>query len=70
MTTMLYTRPDCAYCDAARRSLEATGEPYEEIDVTSSAAATERLLELTGGEMVTPVLVETDGEVRVGYGGV
>ena len=62
----LYTRPGDAYCDAARRALEETGDPFEEIDVTSTPGAEETVKELTGGPMVLPVIVDGDS-VRVGY---
>lgn len=62
----LYTRPGDAYCDAARRALQEAGDPFEEIDVSSTPGAEEEVKTLTGGPMVLPVVV--DGEsVRVGY---
>ena len=70
MRATIYVRPDCPYCDAAKRSLDQAGEPYDEIDVTASSEGEEALLDLTGGRLVVPVLVEAGGEIRVGFGGV
>jgi glutaredoxin len=66
---VLYTKPDCPYCMAARNELLARGAEYEEIDVTTMPGAQERLAELTFGSMMVPVIVEEDGSVRVAAGG-
>jgi len=65
----LYTKPGCPHCTAARNDLIARGVQYEEIDVTATPGAEERLAELTFGTMLVPVIVEEDGEVRVAAGG-
>jgi len=67
MTVTLYTRAGCPCCESARTVLRAAAEPYEEIDVAATPGAEERLRALTG-DVVVPVLVEDDGEVRVGFG--
>jgi glutaredoxin-like protein NrdH len=66
MTVMLYTRPGCPDCDAARRYLDESEAAYEERDITKDPAAEEELAEITGGPLAVPVTVE-DGEVRVGF---
>ena len=69
MTVVIYTNPDCPYCMTARNELIAGGVKYEEIDVTTTPGAEERLAELTVGSMMVPVVVEEDGSVRVAAGG-
>jgi glutaredoxin 3 len=69
MTTIIYTKPGCPYCAAAKQDLEARGVDYEEIDVYTTPGARERLAELTGGMNVVPVVIEEDGEVRIAAGG-
>jgi glutaredoxin len=69
MTTIIYTKPGCPYCAAAKQDLEARCVDYEEIDVYTTQGAREALAELTGGMNVVPVIVEEDGEVRVAAGG-
>jgi glutaredoxin len=54
---------------AARNDLVARGVEYEEIDVTVTPGAQDRLAELTLGTMLVPVIVEEDGEVRIAAGG-
>ncbi len=69
MTVQLFTKPGCPYCAAARNELVARGVKYEEIDVTTTPGAEERLAELTFGSLIVPVIVEDDGQVRVAAGG-
>ena len=68
MAVVIYTKPGCPYCAAAKNDLIARGVDYDEIDVYATPGARDTLAELTGGSMVVPVLVE-DGDVRVGFGG-
>jgi len=69
MTTIIYTKPGCPYCAAAKQDLEARGVEYDEIDVYTVPGAREKLAELTGGMNVVPVVIEADGVVRVAAGG-
>ena len=69
MGVVLYTKPGCPYCTAARNDLVARGVEYEEIDVATVAGAEDRLAELTFGSMEVPVIVEEDGSVHVAAGG-
>ena len=66
MTVTLYTRPDCPYCDAARRYLEESGDPYEERDITTNAEAAKEVATITGGPLAVPITV-VDGDVRLGF---
>jgi len=68
-TTIIYTRPGCPYCAAAKQDLEARGITYDEIDVYTTPGARDQLAELTGGMNVVPVVIEEDGEVRIAAGG-
>ena len=69
MTTIIYTKPGCPYCAAAKQDLEARGITYDEIDVYTTPGARDHLAELTGGLNVVPVVIEEDGEVRIAAGG-
>jgi glutaredoxin 3 len=69
MRTVIYTKPGCPYCAAAKLDLEARGQDYDEIDVYTTPGAREELAELTGGMNVVPVVIEEDGTVRVAAGG-
>jgi glutaredoxin len=69
VTTVIYTKPGCPYCAAAKLDLEARGLDYDEIDVYTTPGARDELAELTGGMNVVPVVVEEDGTVRIAAGG-
>jgi glutaredoxin 3 len=69
MTTIIYTKPGCPYCAAAKQDLEARSVDYQEIDVYTTPGAREELAELTGGANVVPVVIEENGEVRIAAGG-
>ena len=66
---IVYTRPDCTYSDALLHDLRKDGVAYRQIDLEEHPERVEELERLTGGERVTPVMVE--GEfVIVGYHGI
>jgi glutaredoxin len=66
MAVILFSRPDCPYCDAARRYLDDRGDPYEERDITVDPEAEQAVAAITGGPLTVPITVE-DGDVRVGF---
>jgi len=65
MTVIVYTKPGCPYCAAAKQDLEEHNIDYDEIDVYTSPGAREQLAELTGGMNVVPVIIDDDGEVHI-----
>ena len=68
-TIFLYTRPDCTYSDALKSDLNDQSIDFEEIDLSINPEKISVLEELTGGERITPVLVNGD-TVQIGYYGV
>jgi len=69
VTTIIYTKPGCPYCAAAKQDFQERGVEYEEIDVYTAPGAREKLAELTAGMNVVPVIIDEDGEVHVAAGG-
>lgn len=65
---VIYTHPDCEFSAAAKYDLQQMGIAFREVDVTEDSGAMAELERLTGGERITPVIVEGD-RVIVGYGG-
>ena len=66
---IVYTRPDCSYSDALLHDLDKDGVEYQQIDLAEHPEHVGELERLTGGERITPVMVE--GElVIVGYHGI
>lgn len=68
-TLVIYTRPDCSYSDALLHDLDRDGIEYSLIDVSEQPQYLPELERLTGGERITPVMVEGD-VVVVGYNGI
>jgi glutaredoxin 3 len=68
MAVTIYTKPGCPYCAAAKEDLRARGVAFDEVDVFTSPGAAEKVVALTGGRRIVPVLVD-NGEVRAGFGG-
>lgn len=66
---ILYTRADCSYSGALKHDLDRAGISYREIDLLEHPEAVPDVERLTGGERITPVLVEPNGQVTVGYHG-
>jgi len=64
---VIFTKPGCPYCAAAKDDLAEKGISYEEHDVTSDPALKEEAIRLAGRGAV-PVIV-TNGEVSVGFNG-
>ena len=65
----LYTTAGCPYSEAAREDLEWRGVDFVEYDVEKDPEARGRMLELTGGTRMVPVIFEVGKPVRVGWMG-
>ena len=68
-SVLLYTHPECSFSDALKEELDVAGTVYDEINLALRPEAWEDLEKLTGGERITPVMVEGD-VVSVGFHGV
>jgi glutaredoxin len=67
MTTVMYVKPGCPYCAAARDDLTARGEDFQERDATADSAWKAELMRYTRNTGVVPTIVRTDGDVQVGF---
>ena len=65
---ILYTHPDCAFSAAAKMDYRKRKVDYVEIDVSKQPDKIPDLEQLTGGERLTPVMVE-NGTVIIGFKG-
>lgn len=68
-TITVYTRPDCTYSDALIEELDGQGVQYITVDLLREPDRVSELTRLTGGERITPVMVE-GSVVTVGFRGV
>jgi len=65
---VIYTKPGCPYCAAARQDLEERGVPYEEISIKDNPKAVDEVMRLSDGKGIVPILVSGE-EVKIGFGG-
>lgn len=64
---IIYTRPDCPYCQEAKEDLHKRGVVFTELDVLYNKENRERMIKLTGKREV-PVIVQGE-KVTIGFGG-
>jgi glutaredoxin 3 len=67
MTVIMYVKPGCPYCQAAREHLAAEGQAVEERDATENPAWKSELMGYTNSRGVVPTIVSDDGQVQVGF---
>lgn len=65
---VLFTKPGCPFCAAAREDCRRRGVAFTERDVVADSAAREQMLALNGGKRAVPTIVE-GGRVRIGFKG-
>jgi glutaredoxin len=66
--TILFAKPGCPHCAAARDDLARRGVRYTEYNVQDDEAALRRMLDRNGGRRHVPTIVEGD-HVTVGFDG-
>jgi len=64
----IYTKEGCPYCAAAKKHYADEGVDIEEIDVKVRPEAQAKVLELTNGQRIVPVIVDGK-DVKIGFGG-
>ncbi len=64
----IYTKDGCPYCAAAKKHYTDEGVDFEEINIYQRPEAKDKILELTDGQRIVPVIVDK-GEVKLGFGG-
>ena len=69
MTTLMYVKPGCPYCQDARDALTPQGAQWEERDATKDAAFKAELMEHSNGTGVVPTILEDGRVVSVGWKG-
>ena len=65
---VIYTKDGCPYCAAAKKHYTEQGIAFKEINVHRTPGGREKVLELTSGQAIVPVIVE-QGKVKIGFGG-
>ena len=66
MTVVMYVKPGCPYCQAAREHFDRAGVEVEERDATESSTWKSELMSYTNGRGLVPTIVPESEEVQVG----
>lgn len=64
----MYVKPDCPYCQKARDHFKANGISFIEYDAQTDKARRKEMLEITGGDLTVPAIVENGVWKGSGWG--
>lgn len=67
MALVMYVKPGCPYCQAAREHLQGAGVAVEERDATTSDAWKAELMGYTNNRGIVPTLVRDGALEQVGF---
>jgi glutaredoxin len=65
---LIFTKPGCPHCAAAKDDLQRRGVHYVEYNAKDDPEALQRMMALNGGRRHVPTLVQGD-QVTVGFNG-
>lgn len=68
MSVVMYVKPGCPYCQKARDHFNENGIAFVEYDAQNDLARQREMLELSGGDLVVPCIVENGEHVQSGWG--
>ena len=68
MSLVIYTKPNCPYCDQARSHYTENDIEFTEYDAQNDKQRQTEMLEYSGGDLVVPVIVENGEYVQSGWG--
>jgi glutaredoxin 3 len=67
MSVVMYVKPGCPYCQAAREALAAEGADVEERDATQNPEWREELMTYTNNRGIVPTIVRDGTGLQVGF---
>ena len=68
MSVVMYVKPGCPYCDAARAHFQEEGVDVEERDATTDGTWRAELMGYTNDRGIVPTIIRDGGEdVQVGF---
>lgn len=60
---IIYSTQMCPYCVRAKKLLDAKGQSYKEIDVSSDAELKDKMIEKAGGQRTVPQIFINDQHI-------
>jgi glutaredoxin len=64
----MYVKPGCPYCQKARDHFNESGIRFVEYDAQNDLSRQREMLELSGGDLVVPCIVENGEYIQSGWG--
>ncbi len=68
MAIVMYTKPGCPYCQAARDHYNSVGLAFSEFDAQTDKARQREMLALTNGDPTVPAIIEDGVWKQSGWG--
>lgn len=68
MSLVIYVKPGCPYCQQARDHYNSLGVEFTEYDAQNDIARQREMLEISGGDLVVPCIVENGEYIASGWG--
>lgn len=68
MAIVIYTKPDCPYCDQAIEYYESKGIPFVEYDAQNDLERQREMLEISAGDVTVPCIVDDGEHIQSGWG--
>ena len=68
MSLVIYTKPNCPYCDKARAHYTENNIEFTEYDAQNDKTRQKEMLEYTGGDLTVPAIVENGEYIQSGWG--
>lgn len=68
MSLVLYSKPGCPYCEQARQHYRKKGVAFTEYDAQNDRERQKEMLELSGGDLTVPCIVENGVYIGSGWG--
>lgn len=68
MELVIYTKPDCPYCQQAREYYDSKEIPFTDYDAQNDRARRAEMLAFSGGDPTVPCIVENGKYKQSGWG--
>jgi glutaredoxin 3 len=68
MSLVIYTKPDCPYCEQARTYYRENDIAFVEYDAQNDKKHQQEMLEISGGDLVVPCIVQDGEYIQSGWG--
>ncbi len=68
MSLIIYTKPNCPYCQKARDYYNENNVSFTEYDAQNDSLRQKEMLEFSGGDLVVPCIVENGEYIQSGWG--